>query len=174
MIWPPVNPRSLAATARGADRLLGPALAGIGFLLVAGWTLPIMTIHTLVFLDEHLSIVDGAVVLWQNDEAFLCAVVVLFSIVFPTVKILGALWLWYGVDAGAAHLGHALEWLEVLGRWSMLDVFLVALSVAALQVSLISDVTTHPGLYVFTAAVVLSMMIVRRLITLTRGVSSSV
>ena len=168
MSRPARHPRSLAATARGADRLLGPALAGIGIMLIAGWTLPIMTIHTLVFLDERLSIVDGALVLWEADEVFLCAVVVAFSIVFPTVKILGALWLWYGVDAGTANLGRALEWLEVLGRWSMLDVFLVALSVAALQVSLISDVTTHPGLYVFTAAVVLSMMTVRRLITLAR------
>lgn len=173
MVRPPAHPRSLAATMRGADRLLGPALAAIGLLLIAGWTLPIMTIHKLIFLDDRLSIVDGAAVLWENGDVFLCTVVVAFSIVFPAVKIVGALWLWYGVDAGAAHLARALEWLEVLGRWSMLDVFLVALSVAALQVSLISDVTTHLGLYVFTAAVVLSMAAVRRLITLARRATES-
>ncbi len=50
----------------------------------------------------------------------------------------------------------------------MLDVFVVALTIVAIQVSLVSDVTAHAGLYVFTAAVVLSMAGLRRLIVLAR------
>ena len=54
----------------------------------------------------------------------------------------------------------------------MLDVFMVVLTIVAVEVSIISNVTTHAGLYVFTAAVVLSMAGVRRLVVLARGASS--
>jgi paraquat-inducible protein A len=43
-----------------------------------------------------------------------------------------------------------------------------ALTIVAIQISIVSDVTTHAGLYVFTAAVVLSMAGVRRLVVLAR------
>lgn len=162
------HPRSLALRAQGLDRLLGPGIAIAGIMLAFGWTLPIMTISKLVFFAERISILDGIVVLWREEQVFLCLVVALFSIVFPALKLLAALWLWYGVDAGHNALAKSLDRLEIFGRWSMLDVFLVALMVIGIQVSLIGEVTTHTGLYVFTAAVVLSMLGVRRMLVLAR------
>jgi paraquat-inducible protein A len=156
--------------AQGLDRLLGPGIAVAGIMLVFGWTLPIMTISKLVFFAERISILDGIVVLWREEQVFLCLVVALFSILFPALKLSAALWLWYGVDAGNSTLAVSLDRLEIFGRWSMLDVFLVALMVIAIQVSLIGEVTTHAGLYVFTAAVVLSMLGVRRMLVLARRV----
>ncbi|MCH8999843.1 MAG: hypothetical protein IID48_16500, partial [Proteobacteria bacterium] len=49
------HPRSLAAAARGPDRLLGLFFLAVSALLVAGWTLPIMTVHKLVFFAEQVS-----------------------------------------------------------------------------------------------------------------------
>ena len=162
------HPRSLAATARGPDRLLGLFFLAVSALLVAGWTLPIMTVHKLVFFAEQISILEGAAELWDSENYVLGAVVVVFSVVFPSLKMLVALTLWYGADARGPDLARLLGWLETFGRWSMLDVFVVALTIVAVQVSIISDVTTHAGLYVFTAAVVLSMAGVRRLVVLAR------
>jgi paraquat-inducible protein A len=162
------HPCSLAACASGADRLLGPGFAIAGLMLIAGWSLPIMTISKLVFFAERLSILDAIAVLWREDQVFLGIVVAVFSIVFPAFKIGAALWLWYAADANSDGLHRALDRLEVLSRWSMLDVFLAALTIVAIQVSLIGEVTTHLGLYVFTAAVVMSMLCVRRLIVLAR------
>ncbi len=127
-----------------------------------------MTIRKLVFFAERISILEGAGKLWQAEHYFLFAVVVVFSVIFPALKMLVALFLWYGADARGAGLARAAFWLEAFGRWSMLDVFVVALTIVAVQVSLVSDVTTHAGLYVFTAAVVLSMAGVRRLVVLAR------
>ena len=93
---------------------------------------------------------------------------------------------WYDFHEVGCHLGNVglianargpdlvrpLGWLETIGRWSMLDVFMVVLTIVAVEVSIISNVTTHAGLYVFTAAVVLSMAGVRRLVVLARGASS--
>ncbi len=162
------HPRSLAAAARGADRWLGLYFMAVSGLLVAGWTLPIMTVHKLVFFAEEVSIFAGVRQLWDNGNIFLCVVVLTFSVAFPALKTALAVALWYGADARGPLLGRSLEWLEAIGRWSMLDVFVVALTIVAIQVSIITDVVTHPGLYVFTAAVVLSMAGVRRLVVLAR------
>jgi len=162
--------RTLAATARGADRLLGPALVLAAGLLIAGWLLPIMTVHRLVIFVDRVSILQGAAELWRGGEYLLAALVVVFSVVFPALKLLLAGTLWYGIDAGAGWLARALDWLEALGRWSMLDVFVIALTVVAVQISLIGEVSTHAGLYVFVAAVLLSMGSVRRMLVLARRV----
>ncbi len=70
------HPRSLAATARGPDRLLGLFFLAVSALLVAGWTLPIMTVHKLVFFAEQISILEGAAELWDSENYVLGAVVV--------------------------------------------------------------------------------------------------
>ena len=162
------NPKSLAARARGLDRLLGALMLLTGALLVVGWTLPIMTVDRLLFLTRLVSILQGAGELWEAGHLFLFAVIVLFSVVFPLVKLIVALYLWYQADAGSPALARVLRWLEVVGRWSMLDVFAVALAVVAIQISLITDVTLHAGIYVFTAAILLSLLTVQRITALAK------
>lgn len=160
--------RSLAQSAQGPDRWLGWLVLGAGALLVAGWTLPIMTVERLLFLSREISILQGVAELWEEGQVFLAVVIGLFSVVLPTVKLGLALLLWYHADTGNPALRRRLGWLEAAGRWSMLDVFVVALSVVAIQISLIDDVTVHPGVYVFTAAIVLSLVVVQRMTTLAR------
>lgn len=160
--------RSLAATVAGPDRLLGPLVVITAVLLFFGWTLPIMTVDRLIFLSERVSILRACLELWNDGRYFLFFVIAVFSVVFPLIKLAAALILWYGVAAGSAALRRGLVWLEMLGRWSMLDVFAVAFGVAASQISLISEITLHAGLYVFTAAVVLSLACVQRMTVLAR------
>jgi paraquat-inducible protein A len=50
----------------------------------------------------------------------------------------------------------------------MLDVFVVALIVVGVRTSLIDDVSVHAGVYVFTAAIVLSLLVVQRMTALAR------
>ncbi|RDD61959.1 paraquat-inducible protein A [Ferruginivarius sediminum] len=164
----PVHAASLAARARRVDRLVGPGLAMTLAMLVAGWTLPLMTVSTFVWLDDSVSLLDTVVALWREGEWLLFAVVALFAVAFPLAKLLAGLWLWYRVDARAPALPRALGVLDLLGRWAMLDVFVVALLVVALKASLISEVTLHAGLYVFTAAVLLSIALTQRLRAMAR------
>ena len=159
---------SLAATARGPDRWLGWLTLLAGFLLIAGWTMPLMTVERLLFLSREISILQGVAELWAEDKRFLATVIALFSVVLPTVKLGLALTLWYRAEAGNATLHRHLSWIELAGRWSMLDVFVVALTVVAIEISLIDEVTVHPGIYVFTAAIVLSLLVVQRMTALAR------
>jgi paraquat-inducible protein A len=154
--------------ATGPDRWLGWGAILAAILLVAGWVLPIMTVERLLFLSREISILQGVAELWSEDEAFLAVVIGAFSVLLPAVKLALALYLWFHAEAGSQQLRHALGLLELAGRWSMLDVFVVALLVVAIRTSLIDDVTVHPGVYVFTAAIVLSLVVVQRMAVLAR------
>ena len=168
MTEPPIHPKSLAATANGLDRLLGWVIVADILLLILGWMLPIMTVERLLFLSERLSILQGVGQLWTHGDYALFALIAVFSILFPLLKLALALFLWYLIDASSVGLARALHWMEILGRWSMLDVFVIAFIVAAIQVSFIDDVDLHAGLYVFAGAILLSILVVQRMTALAR------
>ncbi|OQX45604.1 MAG: paraquat-inducible membrane protein A, partial [Candidatus Sedimenticola endophacoides] len=48
------------------------------------------------------------------------------------------------------------------GRWSMLDVFVVALLVVSVKLDAIARVQIHYGLYAFSAAVLITMLVTAR------------
>lgn len=159
---------SLSALASGPDRWLGWGAILAALLLVAGWVLPIMTVERLLFLSQEISILQGVGELWAEGETFLALVIGAFSVLLPAVKLALALYLWFHAEAGSRRLHQALSLLELAGRWSMLDVFVIALLVVAIRTSLIDDVTVHPGIYVFTGAIVLSLVVVQRMAVLAR------
>ncbi|MEX0922791.1 MAG: paraquat-inducible protein A [Rhodovibrionaceae bacterium] len=157
---------TLAARARGADRLIGPSILAALAALVASWALPFMTVERFLWLSEEVTVWRGIGELWDSGAYGLLLVVVLFCVVFPLLKLSVALYLWFLADPAALRGGGLLRLLDSLGKWSMLDVFVVALTVVALNVSLVSDVEVHAGIYVFTLAAILSMVLVRRVLTL--------
>ena len=153
--------RGLYRTANGADRwAVGPVLILALILLVAGIVMPSLTVSTLAILSNSVSIFSGLVVLWDDDQYFLFGVLLVFSVLFPAVKLLYGLWVWF--IAGQANRA-AVGRLEALAKWSMLDVLVIALIVAALNVTVISGVFVHAGLYMFTASVVLSKLALARI-----------
>ena len=127
-----------------------------------------MSVRTLLILYDEVSILRGAERLFEDGEYLLFLVVVVFTVIFPAVKLLLAYLVWTRFHVDDPRLASALGRIETLGKWSMLDVFVVALVVVIITVSLVSDVAVHPGLYVFTAAVLLSMVAVRRIAMLAR------
>lgn len=168
-----------------ADRILGLSLLVSAVLLAAGWFMPVMTVRTLLVFYDEVSIVEGALRLVESGDYLLVAIILTFTIVFPVCKLGLAFLVWRRLDFHApakgapdelAHgeLGKALRWVELFSKWSMLDVFVVALVVVIVKISLVSDVTIHAGLYVFCAAVMLSMFAVWRITHLAhRGTSRS-
>ncbi len=153
--------RTLHHTAKGFDRwTVGPILFVALALLVAGVVLPSLTVSTLAILSNSVSILSGLVVLWDDDQYFLFTVLFVFSVLFPAVKLLFGLWVWF-FSGNPSHA--AVARLESLAKWSMLDVFVIALVVAALNVTVISGVLVHAGLYMFTASVILSKLALARI-----------
>jgi len=154
---------SLAAQARGLDRLLGLALFASAVLLTVGWLVPVMTVRRLLFFEDRVSVIQALEVLWERGQFLLFFIMLIFSMLLPLVKIFLAFRLWRDADVRGEKFEASLRRAEILGRWSMLDVFLMALAVAAVNFSLIADVHLHWGLYALAGGVVLSLIATTRM-----------
>lgn len=148
---------SIAASG-GWGLMLGPLLVATLGLLVIAWFLPIMTITKLVFWSDKVSIADAIGQLWSEGDVFIFAVLFLFTIIFPFAKLAAGLWLWARIAPGDARASRIAALIKNLSKWSMLDVFVAALIVVAVKVTVVSDVTIHAGIYAFTAAILLSTL----------------
>ena len=144
---------SPASTARGWDRLVPGALVASLALLIAGLALPVMTVEKFFVFSARFSILGSLEALWRAREYFLFAAVALFSVAFPVTKLAACLAAWYGARLPTG-------WIEELGRWSMLDVFLLAILLVTIR-GAGTGARTEIGLYVFAGAVVISMLAAR-------------
>jgi paraquat-inducible protein A len=152
----------LARHATGFDRALGPVLLVALALLVAGLLLPAITIRSFWFARDY-SLLDSVLAFLDEDDWFLFVVTALFSILFPLGKIVTGLALWYALDASRPATRPVLEWLGALSKWSMLDVFIIALVVLVADGRLLTSADIGLGAIVFSCAVLLSTWAVRRL-----------
>jgi len=127
-------------------------------LLVAGAVAPMFTFTTFWIFDDTLSLLGGIHRLWQAGEWGLFLVVTGFSLLLPAGKLL----LLYRLIGGTIPAGDAARyrrWLSQTGKWSMLEVFVVAWLVVMLQFGGTARITVHYGLYLFAAGVVAGMLL---------------
>ena len=131
-------------------------LAGIG-LLTAGWSLPTLKLTKAIFFTDTYSIWAGIMELWKANLHFLALLIFFFSMIFPMAKLLGLMGIWFGSLTLEARRKY-LDWLELLGRWSMLDVFVVATLIVLIKSKAIVDANAAVGIYLFAGAIFLSML----------------
>jgi paraquat-inducible protein A len=142
---------ALRATAR---RLLAPFLLVSALLLYAfGIFFPFFTVTKLWVFRDAVSVVGGLGVLFQSHEYFLFAILTLFTLIFPVVKLglLGVIWL--EREQHLARVRRLHHRVESLGKWSMLDVFVVAILVVTMKSAAIGQIRISVGLYLFTFSV---------------------
>jgi len=105
---------------------------------------------------------DGVVSLMQHNEYFVAAIVFMASIVVPLFKLLGLLFLVASVNWGHGRRlrarAHISKFIDAIGPWAMLDVFLLAILVALVKLGDLARVIPGPGLLAFTGVVVLTML----------------
>lgn len=134
-----------------------------------GLVMPIITLKKFVLIENTFSVLSGAIELLKEGQIFLFIVITGFSIIIPLVKI-GVLNKLLGAkERKAANLDKYLHWMHLYGKWSMLDVFIVAVLVVAVKLGAIASVEIRFGLYAFAAAVVLTMYVTARVVSLTNG-----
>lgn len=164
---------ALAARATGWDRLIAPGLVAACGLLYAGLTLPIIRTSRLWIFSDEISLVGVVRVLWREDEIFVGLVVLVFSLVFPVLKLVAAYVLWRFVAVDTRHFGRLLSLVEFLGKWSLADVFIVALAIVVLKSSGLVNATIGIGVYPFSASIVLTAAVVARIKQLARAAISA-
>jgi paraquat-inducible protein A len=130
-------------------------------LYVPANLLPILTIRELGIPREK-TIISGLVEFWQMGSYPIAIVIFSASILIPLLKIVALIWL-CGAAKGlipysAKMLGKVYWVTELLGRWSMVDIFVVAILVAMVQLGNYMTVTPGPGALAFAGVVILTML----------------
>jgi len=136
----------------------GLLLAVSAVLLAAGLALPVITVERLWF-ETGYSILGSVAALAGNGDWFLAAVVGLFSVVLPVAKTACAAWAW----ATGRTDTRPIRVLGALSKYSMLDVFVIAIAVLALDGRLLTGAQAGPGIVCFTVSILLSTWAVHRL-----------
>ncbi|NEZ04341.1 paraquat-inducible protein A [Wenzhouxiangella sp. XN201] len=134
-------------------------IAASAITLVVGLFTPIVRISSSLASDSSYSIMAGIAGYFSDGDIVIGSIILLFSCVFPGVKLVALGWLWFAPTV-RENRRRSLRIIEPLGKWSMLDVLVVILFAGAVKLGLIADATVLSGAYVFGAAILLSMITV--------------
>jgi paraquat-inducible protein A len=145
---------------REIDRRWGTPLllVAASVLLAFGLYMPLLRLEKMLFWKSSYSVVTGVFGLAEDGQYVLATVVFFWSVVFPIAKLALLYWIWFG-RTDKDQRAFVVKWLDKLGKWSMLDVYIVAVLIVAVKLGPLAEVTVEPGLYVFGAAVLSTMLV---------------
>jgi paraquat-inducible protein A len=124
--------------------------------LAAGVTLPILDVNRFFVFHRPFSILDGIDALMADGEWLVATIIAVFSLGVPLLKIGVLVGFWWRLRRGRRVSPRAFGWLASLGKWSMLDVFVIALLVLSLKAHAFAEAATAPAVYPFLAAIFLT------------------
>ena len=135
-----------------AALVLSAATLGMGLFL------PVISFKELVFWKHTFSVLGGIESLASEGHWVLGAIVFLFSIVFPLFKltVLFAVWFLKLTDNKRKEFIHVLG---ITGKWSMLDVFVVAMTIVIAKISNFASAEPRLGIYFFCFSIMLAMIV---------------
>jgi len=143
------------------------ALSGL-VLLVFGLVTPVMmvTIHKeveylgdVVLSFESKGVIGSISKLFETGDTVVAVVILLFSVLIPLLKTLSLLFVSVFMDSRFAH--GIVKFFKMIGKWSMVDVFVVATFLVYLTANKgnVSRAEVEVGLYFFLAYVLTSMLV---------------
>lgn len=123
--------------------------------------LPIM--HTrFLGRDTENTILSGVVALWDHGSYAIALVIFVASVLVPIGKMLVLAWLCISVEIGSAvalpQKIRLYRITEFVGRWSMVDVFVVGILVALIQLGNIMTILPGAAALAFAAMVATTML----------------
>jgi paraquat-inducible protein A len=137
------------------------ALVVTGFLLyVPANIIPVLTTVRLGRADEN-TILSGVLELVSNDLWPLAIIVFSASIILPLLKLCGLTWMLVATRLRSRRLlvtrTRFYRMIDLVGRWSNIDVFAVSVLIAALRFGALTEVHAGTGLVAFAAVVIITM-----------------
>jgi paraquat-inducible protein A len=138
------------------------ALVITGFLLyVPANFIPVLTTVRLGRADEN-TILSGVIELVHNDLWPLAIIVFSASIILPLLKLCGLTWMLIATRLRSRRLlvgrTRFYRMIDLVGRWSNIDVFAVSVLIAALRFGALTEVHAGNGLVAFAAVVIVTMV----------------
>lgn len=145
-------------TLGGRRFLLAIAIVAASVCLALGVSLPIIGLTKYVFFTFEHSLLSTIQALLSSGQTFLGITVAVFSIGLPVVKLLYLLLLSTLPVHELKRQSRRLRALEWLGKWSMHDVLVLALTIFFIKAQGLYDAQSLIGVYFFTAAVLFMIL----------------
>lgn len=142
----------------GRRFLLSLAILSASVCLALGISLPIIRLTKYVFWSTDHSLLSTVTVLLNDGQTFLGSMILVFSIILPVAKLLYLLLVSTLPAAEIFRQRRQLRALEWLGKWSMHDVLVLALTIFFIKSQGVYDAASLTGVYFFTAAVMLMIL----------------
>lgn len=141
------------------------------------WTLALLFTSLMIYIPANLlpimvtetlgtpypsNIMAGVILLWSDGSYPVALVIFIASIMVPTLKMLAIGWLCWNAsgrghrDSEKMHLVY--EIVEFVGRWSMIDVFVIAVLSALVRMGQLMNVYPATGALLFALVVILTMI----------------
>ena len=116
-------------------------------------------IGDVVLSFESKSVLGSVVKLFDSGDTTVALVILLFSVLIPVVKTLLMMLVVVVMESRFAH--GIVKFFKLIGKWSMIDVFVVATLLVYLtgNGSSVSHAEVQAGLYFFLAYVIVSMLV---------------
>ncbi len=145
---------------KSLQRTWALVLAAVVFYIPAN-LLPIMTVTSLGRVQSD-TIYSGAVFLLENDMWPLALIVFVASIFVPLLKLLILIFLLLSVnlrwDWRPRDRTRLYRVTEAIGRWSMVDIYVVTILVALVRLGNLANVRAEAGAIFFCTVVVITML----------------
>ncbi|CAG9169692.1 paraquat-inducible protein A [Cupriavidus pampae] len=123
--------------------------------------LPVMVTQSLLGTQQD-TIFSGVMYLWLSGSHLLAGVVLIASIVVPLLKMMILTLLLVSVRFRSTwrirQQTRLYGLVELIGRWSMLDIFVVALLASLVRAGALATIVPGAGALAFGAVVVLTML----------------
>jgi paraquat-inducible protein A len=136
-------------------------LIAAAVLYIPANLLPVLHTSSLVG-NEDDTIMSGVVFFWTTGDWPLAVIVFVASILVPMMKLSVLVLLTLTAQRRSTWRPHERTTLyrvvERIGRWSMLDIFVVTMTVALVRFKSLAEITAGPGALAFGCVVILTML----------------
>ena len=139
-------------------------LIGAAVLYIPSNMLPVMTVIRLA-RGQPSTILGGVRELIEYQMWPLAVLVFTASIAVPMIKLILLTTMlvttYRGSASGLVQRTRLYRLVEAIGRWSMIDVFMVTILTSLVQMGVLASVTPNPGVACFAGVVILTMLAAR-------------
>jgi len=122
--------------------------------------LPVLQIQSALKGSSQNTILSGVAQFWEDGDYPVALIIFVASVMIPILKFIAIAALCVGASSGRWPRGmtRLFRVTDYIGRWSMVDVFVVAILVGVVQLGSVMSITPGGGAFAFAGVVVLMMI----------------
>lgn len=134
-------------------------------LFLFGIFLPMFTMQKFLIFNDTFSLAGGLYELLSSGEFFLFLLILVFSVLMPACKFYVSFMLAFDKLHSPEDKLNTVKKMLLVGKWSMADVFVIAILASTIKVGGLAHVSVHIGLFLFCASALLTMVLSHQLMS---------